>query len=58
MNHAKPSAFLLAQRTLLFELGAPEGLYAMHAGAELLVGKLQLLLKVAQFALQVGVLGL
>ncbi len=41
-------ALLLAQSALLLQLGAPEGLDAVHGGAELLIGQLQLLLQVGR----------
>lgn len=47
---------LFAQSPLFLQLGAPERLDAVHAGPEFLVGELQLLLEVGQFAVQVGVL--
>lgn len=47
---------LLPQGALFLELGTPEGLDAMHAGAELLVCQLQLLLEVAELSLQICVL--
>lgn len=58
INKAVFGAFLLPQRPLLLQLGTPEGLYAMHTGAELLVGQFELLLEVAQLPLQIGILRL
>lgn len=46
----------LPQGALLLQLGTPEGLDAVHAGAKLLVGQLQLLLEVPELPLQVRVL--
>ena len=56
VDEAVLGALLLAQRPLLLELRAPEGLDAVHRAAQLLVGQLELLLQVAQLALQVVVL--
>jgi len=47
---------LFAQGTLLLQLRAPERFDAVHAGPEFLVGQLEFLLEVGQFAVQVGVL--
>lgn len=58
VNKAVFGALLFPQRPLLLQLWAPEGLYAVHTGAQLLVGQFQLLLKIAQLPLEVGVLGL
>jgi len=47
---------LFAQGPFLFQLRAPERFDAVHARPELLIGQLELLLEVGQFAVQVSVL--
>lgn len=47
---------LFAQGPFLLEFRAPERFDAVHAGPELLIGQLQFLLEVGQFAVQVSVL--
>jgi len=47
---------LFAQGPFLLQLRAPERFDAVHAGPEFLVGQLEFLLEVGQFAVQVGVL--
>jgi hypothetical protein len=48
-------ALLFAQRALLLQLRAPEGFDAVHGGAQLLIGQLQLLFQVGQITLEVRV---
>lgn len=51
-------ALLFSQRPLLLQLWTPEGLYAMHTGAQFLIRQFQLLFEVSQFPLKIRVLGL
>lgn len=46
-------AFFFPQRPLLLQLGAPECLYTVHAGAQLLISQFEFLLEVPQFPLQI-----
>lgn len=58
VDEAVLGALLLPHGPLFLQLGTPEGLYAVHAGAEFLVGQFQFLLEVSELALQVRVLRL
>lgn len=56
VNQTVFGALLLSQRPLLLQFWRPEGFNAVHGAAELLIRQLQLLLKVAEFPLQVAIL--
>lgn len=58
VDQAVLSALLFPQRPLFLQLRAPERLYAVHAGAQLLIGQFQLLFKIPKLPLEVGVLRL
>lgn len=58
VNQAVLSALFLPQSPFLLQLRAPERLDAMHTGAQLLIRQFQLLLKVPQLPLQIGILRL